>query len=100
MHFATDELNAWGLRPELHTEWLQRDGRIMRINDHFVRWDTRVEDKLVFALFDIGEPSTLDELINHINWVGARATCLNAASRDERIVRIESASTRLEVVGR
>ena len=87
MDFATDELNAWGLRPELHTEWLQRDGRIVRINDHLVRWDTRVEDKLVFALFDIGEPSTLDELINHINWVGARATCLNAASRDERIVR-------------
>ena len=87
MNFATDELNAWGLRPELHTEWLQRDGRIVRINDHFVRWDTRVEDKLVFALFDVGEPSTLDELINHINWVGSRATCMNAASRDERIVR-------------
>ena len=86
--FARERLNEWGLPGEFHRDWLTRDKTIEYINGRYVRWNTGVGDKLAFALSDIGEPSSLDELIAHIDWQGARGTCQNAAGHDSRIVRI------------
>ncbi len=85
--FALDRLREWGLHDAFHRDWLTRDGVIRYINDQYVRWNTNVGDKLAFALFDIGRPCRLDELIAHIGWQGARGTCQNAARNDRRIIR-------------
>lgn len=88
--FATDELSKWRLSSSAHESWLSRDGKVRGINGHLVRWDTRVQDKLAFALFDLGVPSIVETLADYIRsygWQGSTLTVLNSMSSDSRFVR-------------
>lgn len=88
--FTTDELSKWGLSSSAHESWLARDGKVRVINGHLVRWDTKVQDKLAFALFDLGVPSIVETLADYIRsygWQGSTLTVLNSMSSDSRFVR-------------
>ncbi len=66
-----------------------KDDKLREINGHLVHWDVSVDDNLAFALFDIGKPATVDELIEHIDWDGSkRDTAAARLSADNRFARV------------
>ncbi len=87
---AAMKLDEWGLDRQLHEAWLLKDNKLREINSHLVRWDVSVGDKLAFALFDIGKPATVDELIERIGWDGSKYTPTNAMFGDDRFTRVNN----------
>lgn len=81
-------LTEWGLETAYHHDWLTRNGDIRHFNNHLVYWGTSVNDRLVFALADLGSPATIDELMRHIGEDRSRQSAVNAASSDARLVRV------------
>ncbi len=90
------KLDEWGLDRPRHEDWLLKDDKLREINGHLVHWDVSVGDKLDFALFDIGKPATVDELIEHIGWDGSkRDTAAARLSDDNRFARVNQKQWRL-----
>ncbi len=81
-------LTEWGLDPAYHHDWLTRNGDIRHFNNQLVYWGTSVNDRLVFALADIGSPATIDELMRHTGEERSRLSAVNAAGSDDRLVRV------------
>ena len=81
-------LTEWGLDTAYHHDWLTQNGDIRHFNNQLVRWGTSVNDRLVFALADLGSPATVDELMRHIGEDRSRVAAVNAASTDARLVRV------------
>ena len=85
---ASQCLTEWGLDTVYHHDWLTRNGDIRHFNDQLVHWGTSVNDRLVFALTDLGSPATIDELMRHIGEDRSRLSAVNAAGSDARLVRV------------
>ena len=86
--FASTELSNWGLDSSLHKEWLLDTGKFKEFNGKLARWDVGIGDKVVAGLADLGEPATIDEILDHIQSDRARGSAVNAISSDPRIARV------------
>ena len=87
-HFASTELSNWGLDSSLHKEWLLDTGKFKEFNGKLARWDVGIGDKVVAGLADLGQPATVDEILDHIQSDRTRGSAVNAISWDPRIVRV------------
>ena len=87
-HFASTELSNWGLASSLHKEWLLDTGKFKEFNGKLARWDVGIGDKVVAGLADLGQPATVDEILDHIQSDRTRGSAVNAISWDPRIVRV------------
>ena len=85
---ASQCLTEWGLNAAYHHDWLTRNGDIRHFNKQFVHWGTSVNDRLAFALTDLGSPATIDEMMCHIGEDRSRLSAINAAGSDARLVRV------------
>ena len=88
VELARSQLADWGLDAALHDEWLMRDGGVRLFNGQLVRWGTSIPDRLGFALADLGHPSTIDEMVNHVRESRSRNSIINALASDLRIMRV------------
>ena len=55
-------LEAWGLEQDRHRDWITRDGRVREWNNKLVVWGKNIQDRMVFALKEMGRPGTLEEI--------------------------------------
>ena len=85
---ASAELSNWGLDSSLHKEWLLDTGKFKEFDGRLARWDVSIGDKVVAGLADLGQPATVDEILDHIQSDGTRGSAVNAISWDSRIVRV------------
>ena len=85
---ATSELTEWGLDVSLHERWLTRHGSVRLFNGQLVRWGTSASDRLAFALADMGQPATVDEMVAHVEENRSRNSINNALADDPRMVRV------------
>ena len=85
---ASAELSNWGLPSSLHKEWLLDTGKFKEFNGKLARWDVGIGDKVVAGLADLGQPATVDEILDHIQSDRTRGSAVNAISWDPRIVRV------------
>ena len=86
--FAATELSNWGLDSSLHKEWLLDTGKFKEFNGKLARWDVGIGDKVVAGLADLGEPATIEEILDHIQSDRTRGSAVNAISSDPRIARV------------
>ena len=86
--FAISQLNAWGLDGSLHDRWLARDGSVRLFNGQLVRWGTSISDRLVFALADMGQPATVDEMVTHVGEDRLPNSINTALAQDPRLVKV------------
>lgn len=85
---SAEQLSSWGLQERFHTDWLTRDGVVRSFKGRLVRWGASVGDRMAFALDDLGRPSTIDELMRHIQEITTRNSVTNALGVDPRIIRV------------
>ena len=85
--FAHARLREWGLEDSLHNAWLLRHPSIREFNGQLVRWGSSIPDRLAFALADIGQPATLDYLMNYVGEETARNSAVNALGGDPRLIK-------------
>ena len=88
LHFASTELANWGLDSSLYRDWLLDTGKFKDFNGKLARWDVSIGDKIVAGLADLDKPSTLDEILDHIQSDRTRGSAVSAISSDPRIVRV------------
>lgn len=86
--FAHRCLTEWGLPESDHYDWLTRNNGIRFFNGRLVVWGGSVQDRLVFALSDLGRPATMDEMMGHVGESNTRQSALNSAGADTRLVRV------------
>ena len=86
--FATSKLTEWGLDVSLHERWLTRHGSVRLFNGQLVRWGTSASERLEFALADMGQPATVDEMVVHVGENRSRNSINNALADDPRMVRV------------
>ena len=86
--FATLQLAAWGLDASLHERWLARDSDVRLFNEQLIVWGASISDRLAFALADMGRPSTVDEMITHVQENRSRNSIHNALAEDSRVVKV------------
>ena len=80
-------LETWGLEPEKHRDWITRDGRIKEFRGRLVRWGSKLADRAVFALEDLGTPATAREILEHLAENVTQASLHVSLSKDPRLVR-------------
>ena len=80
-------LETWGLEPEKHRDWITRDGRIKEFGGRLVRWGSKLADRAMFALEDLGTPATAREILEHLAENVTQASVHVALSKDHRLVR-------------
>ena len=86
---AGDLLSQWGLDEKYHQDWLIREDAFSLFHGKLVRWGASIQDRMAFALTDIGHPSDVDHLMNHVAEQGARVSVINALSSDPRFAKAD-----------
>ena len=84
---ASYRLRAWGLPMERHIPWLTKDGRVRAEDGKLLLWGAALQDRAVFALAEMGRPSTAQEILNHLGEVGNRETLNGPLGRDARFAK-------------
>jgi len=85
---AHRRLTEWGLSECDHLDWLTRNNGIRFFNGQFVVWGDSVQDRMVFALSDLGRPATIEEMMQHVGESSTLQSARNAAGADNRLVRV------------
>ena len=88
---AAVALSEWGLPPSRHKAWLSNQRRVREFGGRLALWGASVADRLAFALDDLGEPATIDEMMAHVSEKTTRNSALNALALDGRFVKINQA---------
>ena len=87
MKAAGEALRHWGLPEDLHTEWLLSSGSVREFGSQLVRWNGSTEEKLSFALKEIGRPASAERIMEYIGLDIDVRTVKNAMSIDDRFIR-------------
>ena len=96
---AAQRLSDWGLAPELHRNWLARHPLVREFYGNLVVWGQSIGERMCFALADIGNLATIDELIAHVGEDRERSSVQNAVGADPRIIRVDRTRYELTVWG-
>ena len=92
LDLAGDLLSDWGLDEQYHLDWLIRDDAIKLFNGQLVLWGASIPDRMAFALADIGHPSDVDHLMDHVAEQRVRGSVVNALSSDPRFAKADLSS--------
>ncbi len=84
---ARQKLSAWGLRSAFQHQWLSRDNNCRWFDDHLVRWNVPIAEKLHYALGSLSAPSTAEELLAYIGERRSVFGAKNVMSVDGRFIR-------------
>lgn len=89
MNAAGEALRHWGLPKDLHEEWLLSRGSVRKFGNQLVRWNRSTEEKLSFALKEIGRPASAERMMEYIGLDLSVRTVKNAISTDDRFIRAD-----------
>ena len=84
---AHRRLTLWGLRTERHEAWLLRNPCVRKFRDRLVRWGASIEDRMVLALTEIGEPTPVQQLMECLEERSSKNSTINRMGLDPRLVR-------------
>ena len=89
LDLAGNILSDWGLDEQYHLDWLTRDDAIKLFSGQLVLWGASIPDRMAFALADIGHPSDVDHLMDHVGEQRVRGSVVNALSSDPRFAKAD-----------
>jgi len=82
-----EEASAAGLRPDLVEAWLERAGGFRPEAEGLLPWQGSVTDKCEVALLRLGEPATVEALVDRISEGYSVRSVRNRLFEDPRFVR-------------
>ena len=89
MNAAGEALRHWGLPEDLHAEWMISRGSVRKFRNQLVRWNRSTEEKLSFALKEIGRPASAERIMEYIGLDLGVRTIKNVMSIDDRFMRAD-----------
>ena len=82
------KLSKWGLERSFHTKWLETNSRIREFNGQLVLWGRNIRDRIAFALSDLGDPATVENLIDYVSEKKPKTSVVAALASDPRFVKV------------
>lgn len=83
------QLSAFGLRPDVHSIWLDRIGKVKNIEGHWLLWNGSVPDKAAMLLEIWGEPATPEAIVTAIAEGHELRSSRTRLFDDDRFMRVD-----------